>query len=211
MASVDSVDIVESEDSEEGVFDNAQNDFVIEPYMFEPNKGDGGDSNEDCSDDSSSGDDQYDAEFEGANAWRLATLSWCKCGKCALMEKTIESFCCHEKSLEYDEYEDILKKVELEEFTCMTDLSAFQNNMLSRDVLYVDVSQYMEENWPLGDEELQQKHKLYRLASYRRCSRWIFGILGKKNRRVFPSCVYTRIRNEFPSPDGLYTHFRFSK
>ena len=35
------------------------------------------------------------------------------------MKKTIESFCCHEKSLEYDEYDDILKKVESQKFTCM--------------------------------------------------------------------------------------------
>ena len=69
--------------------------------------------------------------------------------------------------------------------------------MLSRDVLCVDVSQYMEENWPLGDEELERTHKLYRLVSYKRCSRWIFGILGKKNRRVFPSCVYTCIMKSF--------------
>ena len=28
--------------------------------------------------------------------------------------------------------------------------------MLSKDVLCVDLSQYMEENWPLGDEELER-------------------------------------------------------
>ena len=94
-------------------------------------------------------------------------LSLCKCGKCLLMEKAIQSFCCHEKSLEYDEYDDILKKVKSEEFTCITDSLACQQNMLSRDVLCVDASQYKEENWPLGDEELEQTHKLYRLASYR--------------------------------------------
>ena len=199
-------------ESEEDVFDDfVQNKAIIEPYMFEPNKSNERDSSNDSSEDSYSEEDEYNDEFEAANAWRLKTLSWCKCGKCLLMEKTIESFCCHEKSLEYDEYDDILKKVESEEFTCITDSSAFQQNMLSRDVLCVDVSQYMEENWPLGDDELERTHKLYRLASYRRCSRWIFGILGKKNRRVFPSCVYTCIRKEFPSPDGLYTHFKFSK
>ena len=69
------------------------------------------------------------------------------------MEKTIESFCCHEKPLENDEYDNVLKKVESEEFTCITDSSAFQQNMLSRDVLCVDV--------PLGDDELEQTHTNY--------------------------------------------------
>ena len=168
-------------ENEEDVFDDfVQNEPIIEPYMFELNKDDERYSSEDSSEDSYDEEDEYNDEFKRANSWRLTTLSWCKCGKCSLMEKTIESFCCHEKSLKYDEYDDILKKVESKKFTCITDSSAFQQNMLSRDVLCVDVSQYMEENWPLGDEELERTHKLYRLVSYKRCSRWIFGILGKK-------------------------------
>ena len=78
--------------------------------------------------------------------------------------------------------------------------------MLSADVLEVDVAQYLEENYPLDDEDLARIHKLYRLAS-----RWIFQILEKENHRVFPSCIYTCIRKKFPSPDGLYTHFKFAK
>ena len=48
--------------------------------------------------------------------------------------------------------------------------------MLSADVLEVDVAQYLEENYPLDDEDLARIHKLYRLAS-----RWIFQILEKEN------------------------------
>ena len=68
--------------------------------MFEPNKDDERYSSEDSSEDSYDEEDEYNDEFERANLWRLTTLSWCKCGKCSLMKKTIESFCCHEKSLE---------------------------------------------------------------------------------------------------------------
>jgi hypothetical protein len=184
---------------------------VIEPYMFEPNKGEHGEASDDSSEDSGSEEDEFDEEFEAAFSCRRTTLEWCKCGKCAIMEKTIESFCCHEKALEYDEYDDKLTSAQNQEFTCITSLSSFVQNMLSKDVLDVDVSQYLEENWPLGDDQLEQTHKLYRLVSYRRCSRWVFTILGKKVRRVFPSCVYTCIRKEFSSPTGLYTHFKFAK
>ena len=127
------------------------------------------------------------------------------------MEKTIESFCCHEKALEYDEYDDILTGAQNLGLNCITSLSSFTQNMLSKDVLNVDVSQFLEENWPVGDDELEQTHRLFCLVAYRRCSRWVFTILGKKNRRVFPSCVYTSIRNTFSSPNGLYTHFKFAK
>ena len=77
--------------------------------------------------------------------------------------------------------------------------------MLSRDVLEVDVAQYLEENHRLDDDDLARMHKLYQLAAYGRCSRWIFQILDKKCLRVFPSCIYTSIRKQFASPDGLYT------
>lgn len=189
----------------------AGNEQVIEPYMFEPNKGDHGDTSGDSSEDSPSEEEELDEVFEAANAWRRTTLEWCKCGKCAIMEKTIESFCCHEKAIEYDEYDEKLTSAQNQEFSCITSLSSFMQNMLSKEVLHVDVLQYLEENWPLGDDQLEETHKLYRLVSYRRCSRWVFAILGKKVRRVFPSCVYTCIRKEFASPSGLYTHFKYAK
>ena len=55
----------------------------IKPYMFEPMP------NENATD---------SQEFKTINRWRLSTLDWCKCGNCDLMVKTVESFCCHEKS-----------------------------------------------------------------------------------------------------------------
>ena len=113
--------------------------------------------------------------------------------------------------MEYHEYDEKLSCAQDQGLTCITELSVFTQNMVSEEVLDVDASQYLEENWPLGDDELGQTHKIYRLVSYRRCSRWVFHILEKKNRRVFPSCVYKCIRDKFASPDGLYTHFNFAK
>ena len=69
--------------------------------------------------------------------------------------------------------------------------------------------QYLEENWPLDDGDLERMHKLYRLVTYRRCSRWAFQIFGKGKRRPFPSCAYSRIRESFALSDGIYTHFKY--
>ena len=79
---------------------------VIKPYMFEPNKGDRREASYNSSEDSGSEEEEFDEEFEAANAGRRTSLQWCKCGKCAIMEKIIESFCCHEKAMEYDEYDE---------------------------------------------------------------------------------------------------------
>ena len=94
---------------------------------------------------------------------------------------------------------------------CLTIHPDFRDNMLSEGVLKIDVCRYLEENWPLDDGDLEKIHKLYRLVAYQRCSRWIFQILGKKRRRPFPACGYSRLRERFASPDGLYTHFKYAK
>ena len=97
----------------ENIHDN-QVDEVL-PYQFEPepglqtsNSGDESDSEEE----SESSDEEVDHVFEAENAWRLESLSWCKCGHCTLKPKAIESFCCHDKALEHDEYDALLKEAE---------------------------------------------------------------------------------------------------
>ena len=92
------------------------------PYQFEPepglqtsNSGDESDSEEESAE---SSDEEIDHVFEAKNAWRLESLSWCKCGHCTLKPKAIESFCCYEKALEYDEYDALLKEAEAQGGKC---------------------------------------------------------------------------------------------
>ena len=185
----------------------------IKPYMFEPMPNESAtniDSSGSDTDSTHASEDEVDQEFETINRWHLSTLDWCKGGNCDLMVKTVESFCCHEKATEYDEYDDKFKSAQDQGYTCITKSSSLEQN-ISKDVLEVDVMQYIEENWPLDDEDVARMHKLFRLVGYRRCSRWIFQILGKKCHRPFPACIYKCIRGKFSSPDGLYTHFKFPK
>ena len=60
------------------------------PYHYEPEVGGKGtnisdESDSDRESNSSSSSEETDQEFETANAWRLQTLSWCKCGHCTIM------------------------------------------------------------------------------------------------------------------------------
>ena len=95
----------------------------IHPYMFEPKKGE--EEFSDSSESSTSDDEEIDQDFETANSWRLSTLDWCKCGNCSVMDKTVESFCRHEKATEYDESDEKLTNAENQGFQCITNLTSF--------------------------------------------------------------------------------------
>ena len=45
----------------------------------------------------------------------------------------------------------------------LTTHADFEPNMLSEAVLKIDVCRYLDDNWPLDDEDLDKMHKLYRL------------------------------------------------
>ena len=75
---------------------NSENE-CIQPYMFEPSRenepqGLSGSGTHQRIPPHSSDDESFDEEFEAANAWRRSSLQWCKCGKCSIISKTIESF-----------------------------------------------------------------------------------------------------------------------
>ena len=92
------------------------------------------------------------------------------CGHCTLKPKAIQSFCCHDKALEYDEYDTLLKEAESQGGKCLTAHEEFKANMLSEGVLEIDVCRYLEDNWPMDDEDLEKIHKLNGLVTYQRCS-----------------------------------------
>ena len=96
----------------EEIHNNQPNEVL--PYQYEPeatgNTSSGAESSD--SESASSSDEEVDEVFEIENAWRLQSLNWCKCGQCTLSTKAMDSFCCHEKALEYDEYDGLLSKAE---------------------------------------------------------------------------------------------------
>ena len=51
-------------------------------------------------------------------------------------------------------------------------------------------------------------NKSYRYAAYRQFCWFIHSRLGKGVRRVIPACVVSKIREQFPSSDGVYVGFK---
>ena len=50
-------------------------------------------------------------------------------------------------------------------------------------------------------------NRAYRLNAYRNFICWVYGKLGRGNRKVVPSCFVNSIHKEFPDPNGNYTGF----
>ena len=77
----------------------------------------------------------------------------------------------HWRWMEYDEYEyTVLKEAESQGGKCLTAHEEFKANMLSEGVLEIDVYRYLEDNWPMDDEDLEKIHKLKGLVTYQQCS-----------------------------------------
>ena len=166
----------------------------VSPYQFEPEVGAKTSNLSDESDSEqgsglSSSDEEIDDEFERANAWRLQTLSWCKCGHCTISTKAIECFCCHEKALEYDEYDVLLDQTETQGEKCLTTHPDFQDSMLSEGVLKIDVCcYYLEENWPLDDGDLERNTQTVSAGGISAMFSLGFPDFGEKEAKTF-SCL----------------------
>ena len=114
-----------------------------------------------------------------------STPDWCTCGNCRPMPSPIENVCCRRRN-------------------CITQYDVFQLICLHPVVLRVAVRNSCD--WRA--DPIVYSHSNFRKAAYRQYILWVYGHLGRGNRRVAPSCVVLRIRARYPSSDGTYLGFR---
>ncbi|XP_061192279.1 uncharacterized protein LOC133200509 [Saccostrea echinata] len=174
----------------------------IRPYNFEPlldnTQGRNGSESEDSEDSDLGLHDEENAV--GGIATRRQNLAWCVCQRCQVMETDEECLCCHEIA-------PILEKIEAKHLKCITEHDGFQGNCLNIDVLEVSMYEFIDMDGPLDDNE--PIHQLYRYLAYRRFTRWIWHILGRRRRKIIPACVVSKIRQTFPSES--YAGFKYPR
>ncbi|XP_052677864.1 P2X purinoceptor 7-like [Crassostrea angulata] len=167
--------------------------FIVQPYQFEPHRGP--EQPLSSSESSSESDSERDSDIDD-----VATDEWCTCNNCVAMPTATERRCCQSFAV-------CQPKLDEATITCITMHEAFQVNCLNHHVLELSFYEYLDYNGPIGDEE--PVHELYRYIAYRRYTRWLWHRLGKKTRKVIPSCVVSAIRTRFPSDE--YTGFRYPR
>ncbi|XP_035984146.1 P2X purinoceptor 7-like [Fundulus heteroclitus] len=202
-----------NEDEYEASQLNVKNEeCCVQPYAFEPlvrrelrdNTEESGESR--SSDDdhasrptsSSSHSESASEEDIGDRSHRLTNTDWCKCGNCVIMPTVDECKCCTETHL-------VDQEVESAGLQCITLHEGFQGNCLNQYVLKASFVEFLEGHGPLGNDE--PVNEIYRYIAYRRMIRWIWGRIGKGNRKVLPSCAVNKIRETWESAD--YTGFKY--
>lgn len=114
------------------------------------------------------------------------------------MPSNRERLCCHEIQKCKDRFRDAIEKYgETNLYMCICNHEGFRVNCLRWDVLDLAWITYKQQYGPDAYENANVNKK-YRHIAYRQLSRLLFGIVGKYNRYILPSCAVTKIRHEFP-------------
>ena len=105
--------------------------------------------------------------------------NWCICNVCMDMGNEEENKC------------------------CVTSYELFRNIVLGRELLTIAIRARCD----IRAENAGYEMNSFRKAAYRQFILWKYGKLGKRNRRVCPSCVVRLVRQTYPALDGQYMGF----
>ena len=142
----------------------------------------------------------YESDEDEADP--IVVVVECECGDCPETVCYQNGYCCSKTSI----VQRILKDTNESE-TCITRVSRFKDLILNEDNLAVFANSCNKFN-VVTSGNIERRNKLFRYTSYR----LFFSILelnglGKGNRFLLPSCVYSAIERKYPSPSGNYTRF----
>ncbi|XP_039650889.1 uncharacterized protein LOC120555826 [Perca fluviatilis] len=183
--------------------DNEWLNFEGRPYLFEPEYTDEElqimEENRRAAEEAAEITEIPDTPNRCAGDW------WCSCGQCQPMATEEECLCCRES----DVFRQCLENSEACCVTAMDDFPALINPAVVRTFFNVPKINWKRRPVPEGPDG-QLSAKQCRLVAYRIVLEW--GLqgerLGRKERRVMPSCVVTTIRTKYPSPTGDYRGFQ---
>ena len=113
---------------------------------------------------------------------------WCKCSKCRIMLQDIENKCCGQRR-------------------CVTTHARFAKLCLDPDVLQLAV----QNRGDIRNDREDNSTRSFRKSEHRQYVLDHYGHLGKGNRKVCPSCVVLKVRQNYPSQTGVYMGFRLEQ
>ncbi|XP_068683280.1 uncharacterized protein [Montipora foliosa] len=110
---------------------------------------------------------------------------WCKCGCCRTMPQDIENKCCARRN-------------------CTSQTRRFRKLCLDAEYLQLCAKNTAD----IRNDRQDSSSRTFRKAAYRNYILDTHGHLGKRKRKVVPSCCVLCIRRHYPSATGVYMGFR---
>ena len=110
---------------------------------------------------------------------------WCTCGKCRHMENPVERVGCKMRP-------------------CITTTYMFHNIALNRNVLAVGILSASD----FYGNPVEFAPSNFRKSAYRQYIIFSHGYSGRGNRKVVPSCVLWKVRDNYPAPDNNCMGFK---
>ncbi|XP_073451281.1 P2X purinoceptor 7-like [Aquarana catesbeiana] len=148
---------------------------------------------------SSTSDGSSTEDTEVTETERIGNTNWCSCERCIKMPTQVESICCREV--------DAVDACIPEGHQCITQADTFLSQIVHHEHVRIANIAIHLDNIPIVDAN---NNRRLRKTAYRMFIAWIYGILGKGNRRVIPSCAVNAVRHVFPDPNGSYVGFLYS-
>ena len=170
---------------------------------------------------------------------RTDNTRWCHCGYCAVMPSNKECLCCKEIGsiqhrvgtgcvTENPSFSGVCINQDVLEVSLllMSDIRAdtLTRPIASRYASFLLFIFYFSFEWSYSIElikdctlryDIHSLVKIFdfrtlRLAAYRQFTLWAHGKLGRRVRRIIPSCVVHRIRSTYPEHSGIYHGFEYA-
>ena len=110
---------------------------------------------------------------------------WCNCSCCRTMPQDMENKCCGRRN-------------------CVSQTRRFQKLCLDAEYLLLCAKNTAD----IHDDRQDSSSRTFRKAAYRNYILDTHGYLGKRKRKVVPSCCVLCIRRHYPSGMGIYMGLR---
>ena len=110
---------------------------------------------------------------------------WCNCSCCRTMPQDMENKCCGRRN-------------------CVSQTRRFRKLCLDAEYLLLCAKNTAD----IRNDRQDSSSRTFRKAAYRNYILDTHGYLGKRKRKVVPSCCVLCIRRHYPSATGIYMGFR---
>ena len=110
---------------------------------------------------------------------------WCKCSCCRTIPQDIQNKCCGQRD-------------------CVSQSRRFRKHCLDAEYLQLSAKNTAD----IRNDRQDSSSRTLRKAAYRNYILDTHGFLGKRNRKIVPSCCVLCVRRHYPSATGVYMSFR---